>query len=77
LQWPEDAPRSIGDLATRVSDPLKTELNTLCSSTYGPNGKSWHGKNLAKALRSFAVESDDQKTTADDELPPLLPGPIA
>ncbi len=74
LQWPNDWPRSIGDLASRVSDPLATELNTLCSSSYGPNGESWNGKDLAKALRSFAVNSDDGKSANEDELPPLMPG---
>ena len=74
LQWPDDWPRSIGDLALRVSDPLATELDTLCSSSYGPNGESWSGKNLAKALRSFAVKSDGEKSVSADELPPLMPG---
>jgi len=74
LQWPNDWPRSIGDLASRVSDPLTTELNTLCNSSYGPNGESWNGKDLAKALRSFAVKTDEDEYAAKDELPPLRPG---
>jgi len=73
LQWPDDWPRSIGDFALRVSDPLATELNTLCSSSYGPNGESWNGKDLAKALRSFAVNSDNDQADSEDELPPLMP----
>lgn len=74
LQWPNDWPRSIGDLALRVADPLATELDTLCSSSYGPNGESWNGKNLAKSLRSFAVKSEDEKSRSEAELPPLMPG---
>lgn len=74
LQWPNDWPRSIGDIASRVSDPLATELNTLCSSSYGPNGESWNGKDLAMALRSFAVQTGDENSTKNDELPPLMPG---
>jgi hypothetical protein len=74
LQWPNDWPRSIGDLASRVSDPLATELNTLCSSSYGPNGESWNGKELAKALRSFAVKDGEEKNAIEDKLPPLMPG---
>ena len=74
LQWPNNWPRSIGDLAARVSDPLATELNTLCSSSYSPNGDSWSGKELAKALRSFAVNSVDDTITSKNELPPLMPG---
>jgi hypothetical protein len=74
LQWPNDWPRSIGDIASRVSDPLATELNTLCSSSYGPNGESWDGKDLAMALRSFAVKTGDENSTKNDELPSLMPG---
>jgi len=74
LQWPNDWPRSIGDLADRVSDPLATELNTLCSASYGPGGDSWNGEHLAKALRSFSVKSVNEKNAGVDELPPLLPG---
>ncbi len=77
LQWPNNWPRSIGDLAARVSDPLATELNTLCSSSYGPNGDSWSGKELAKALRSFAVNSVDDTNANKNELPPLMPGQSA
>jgi len=74
LQWPNDWPRSIGDIASRVSDPLATELETLCSSSYGPNGESWNGKELAKALRSFAVKDGEEERSTKDELPPLMPG---
>ncbi len=74
LQWPNDWPRSIGDLALRVSDPLATELNTLCSASYGPNGESWNGKDLAKALRTFTVKTGEETDTATDDLPPLMPG---
>jgi hypothetical protein len=74
LQWPNEWPRSIGDLASRVSEPLATELNTLCSASYGPNGESWNGQNLAKALRSFAVKDGREEISNEDELPPLMPG---
>ena len=73
LQWPDDWPRSIGDIASRVTGPLSTELDTLCSSSYGPNGESWNGKELAKALRSFAVKNGEEKSTNEFELPPLMP----
>ena len=73
LQWPNDWPRSIGDIASRVTDPLATELDMLCSSSYGPNGESWNGKELAKALRSFAVKDGEGKSANEFELPPLMP----
>ena len=74
LQWPNAWPRSIGDIAARVTDPLATELDALCSSSYGPNGESWNGKDLAKALRSFAVNDGENENAATDDLPPLMPG---
>ena len=74
LQWPNDWPRSIGDLASRVSDPLADELIILCNASYGPVGDAWNGENLAKALRSFAIKSSDERKLDTDGLPPLMPG---
>jgi hypothetical protein len=72
LQWPEDAPRSIGALAQRVSSPLANELKKLSSLSYGPLGGEWNGEALAKAIRSFSVLKDDDSETKE-ELPPLMP----
>lgn len=72
LQWPDDAPRSIGILANRVSAPLADELKALSRRSYGPEGGDFDGEALAKALRSFAVLKDEDTTTAD-LLPPLMP----
>ncbi len=72
LQWPDDAPRSVGVLATRISAPLADELVALSSFSYGSARSDWNGEALAKALRSFAVLGDEE--TADEEvLPPLMP----
>jgi hypothetical protein len=73
LQWPAAAPRSIGEIARRVSIPLATELETLCSATYGPAEQDWNGEVLAKSLRSFSVLSEDQDERPSDVLPPLSP----
>lgn len=73
LQWPDDAPRSIGTLARRVSIPLSAELEALCSATYGPTARDWNGEALAKSLRSFAVLSEDADERRPDGLPPLSP----
>ena len=75
LQWPDDAPRNIGDLALRVTMPLSTELNQMCSANYGPGISAWSGENLAKALKSFSLLANDEKHVADAELPPLFPNP--
>jgi len=73
LQWPDDAPRSIGALARRVSAPLADELMRLSRAAYGPSGEGWDGDALAKSLRSFAVLDDTGKDTESDPLPPLMP----
>ena len=73
LQWPDDPPRNIGDLCERVSMPLSLELNRLSSASYGPHSAQWGGEAMAKALRSFAVLSDDETQVAPDDLPPLYP----
>ena len=72
LQWPDDAPRSIGVIAGRVSAPLADELRTLSRLSYGPESADWDGSALAKALRSFAV-IEDESESKQDMLPPLLP----
>jgi len=73
LQWPDLPPRSIGDVARRVSMPLSTQLETLCSASYGPGGREWDGDALAKSLRSFSVLNDDVEERAAEGLPPLSP----
>jgi hypothetical protein len=73
LQWPHKAPRSIGELANRVSMPLSTQLQTLCSASYGPGDDSWDSEGLAKSIRSFSVLSEDKEERPADVLPPLSP----
>ena len=72
LQWPDDAPRSIGVIAERVASPLAEELRALSRLSYGPGAAAWDGSELAKALRIIVVLSDQAR---DDQemLPPLLP----
>jgi hypothetical protein len=73
LQWPDNSPRSVGDIARRVSIPLSTQLEVLCSASYGPGGHSWNGAELAKSLRSFSVLADEEVEQPQDILPPLSP----
>ena len=73
LQWPDNAPRSIGALSERVSSPLADELRKLSGASYGPGGRSWDGGALAKSLRSFAVVSAAESEAKKNPLPTLLP----
>jgi len=73
LQWPDDAPRSIGDFASRIAAPLSEELRTLSASSYSSGVDEWDGKALAKALRSIKLLIEDSEATAESPLPPLMP----
>jgi hypothetical protein len=73
LQWPDNAPRSIGEFSSRVSSPLAEELRNLSSISYGAVESGWDGRALAKALRSISVLAEDDKVIAQDPLPPLMP----
>jgi hypothetical protein len=72
LEWPDDAPRSIGALSRRVSPQLADELNNLSSLSYGPGKGEFDGEALAKAIRSFSVLKEDDEEHIE-QLPPLMP----
>jgi hypothetical protein len=73
LQWPDDTPRSIGELSSRVASPLADELRRLSSASYGPASGEWDGGNLAKALKSVSILTPDEERIASEQLPPLMP----
>jgi len=75
LEWPEDAPRSIGALASRVSPDLAGELDRFSSLSYGPQRGEFDGEALASAIRSFSVLKVET-TENHEQLPPLMPGPL-
>jgi hypothetical protein len=77
LQWPVGSPRSIADIAARVSAPLSTELATLGRLSYGPGGKAWEGARLDRALRSFTVVSAPEEQDSAKGLPPLMPSHLS
>lgn len=74
LQWPDDAPRSVGEVAARVAAPLSDELAALSASSYSDSADiEWDGSALATALRSIHALTDDTAETIDAGLPPLMP----
>ena len=73
LQWPDNPPRSVGELSSRVSLPLSTHLQMLCSASYGPGEQAWNGEELAKAMRSFSVLAEEVDDRPVEGLPPLSP----
>ncbi len=73
LQWPNDAPRSIGSLAARVAPPLSDELKKLSALSYGSDTPAWDTGKLAKLLSTISVRAEDQTLEAENPLPPLMP----
>ena len=73
LQWPDDAPRSLGDLSDRVAAPLADELRNLSAASYSANGGGWDAAALASALRSIALVTRKEDAVATEPLPPLMP----
>jgi hypothetical protein len=73
LEWPDDSPRSIGDIAQRVAAPLSDELQLLSSSSYSGAASEWDGSELAQAMRSIHTLTADNKVTTAEPLPPLMP----
>jgi hypothetical protein len=73
LQWRDDAPRSIGDIANRVAAPLSDELRALSASSYSHGAEDWDGSALAKAIRSIKVLVEDGEAATQSLLPPLMP----
>lgn len=73
LQWPANAPRSVGALAERVSPPLADELRKLSRASYGRGGTDWDHEALEKALRSIVVLREDSEASHRETLPPLMP----
>ncbi len=73
LQWPDSAPRSLGDLSDRVASPLADELRSLSAASYSGNGGGWDAAALASALRSISVVIRREDAVASEPLPPLMP----
>ena len=73
LQWPESPPRSIGELAGRVSPPLSDALKQLSAVSYGNTADGWDEQAMAKAIRSFAVVDNASQHRSNEPLPPLMP----
>ncbi len=73
LEWPDSAPRSLGELTRRLEPPLADQLRALSRSSYGPDAPHWDGEAIAKSLRSFAVRKPASRAGSRDVLPPLMP----
>ena len=73
-EWPQDPPRSVGDMAARVAAPLSDELHKLSRASYGSDAESFDGKALADALRQVRTIEQQDAASKAEPLPPLMPG---
>jgi len=73
LQWPNNTPRSLGDLANRLAGPLADELRKLSAASYSSDGGPWDAAALASALKSVTVRSRAEDAVHREPLPPLMP----
>jgi hypothetical protein len=73
MQWPEQPPRSVGELAGRVAEPLAGELLRLSRASYGAGEATWSGKDMASAIRTLKIREDSRAEGRGEQLPPLMP----
>ena len=73
LEWPESPPRSVGELASRVAEPMSSELSRLSAISYGAVSDEWSGKTMASKLKSLRRLEDVDLDLQDGILPPLMP----
>ena len=73
LTWPDNAPRSIGEVARRVEAPLSDELRGLSAVSYGKEDRDWDGTALASALGSVTIVTEHSVSATREALPPLMP----
>lgn len=74
LQWPDNIPLSLGEVADRVDKPLSDELKIFNKITYGSDhNELWDGKAMAKAIKKISFLDASNNKDKKRELPALAP----
>jgi len=74
LQWPDNIPLSLGEVADRVDKPLSDELKIFNKITYGSDhNELWDGKAMAKAIKKISFLDASNNKSKKRELPALAP----
>ena len=74
IQWPEDIPRSIEEIALRVKNPFSDELKVFNKIAYGSDqNESWDGEAMASAIKKISFFDVADRKKNDKMLPPLAP----
>jgi BatD DUF11 like domain len=71
--WPDNRPRNLGAVASRLESDAGAEVRRLDQSLYAPGGVVWEGAALANAFRTVAVKQPVKSKAAAGGLAPLYP----
>ncbi len=72
-EWPDNPPRNLGAVATRLNNEAGDEVRRLDQSLYAPGGVVWEGAALANVFRSVEVKQPVKSKAATGGLAPLYP----
>lgn len=71
MRWPQDAPRSIGDIAARSSSGFADGLRDLDAKLYGRQSGPWNGAALWQAFAAASKADQLQHEDLGSQLEPL------
>jgi BatD DUF11 like domain len=71
--WPDNPPRNLGAVASRLENDAGAEVRRLDQSLYAPGGVVWDGAALENAFRATAVKQPVKPKAAAGGLAPLYP----
>jgi|TARA_B110000444_G_scaffold32730_1_gene27934 hypothetical protein len=74
IKWPEDIPRNIEEIASRVENPLSDELKVFNKIAYGTEqNEIWDGADMVSAIKKISFSKTRGRKKIDQGLPPLAP----
>jgi hypothetical protein len=72
-EWPDNPPRNLGSVASRLNNDAGAEVRRLDQSLYAPGGVTWDGAALGSAFKTQAVKQSVKPATTAGGLAPLYP----
>jgi hypothetical protein len=72
-RWPDNPPRNLGAVASRLESDAAAEVRRLDQSLYAPGGVVWEGAALANVFRRVEVQQPVKPKAAAGGLAPLYP----
>ena len=72
-EWPDNPPRNLGAVASRLESAAGAEVRRLDQSLYAPGGVVWDGAALGNVFRATAVKQPVKPKAAAGGLAPLYP----